>query len=120
MHQVEVLQGLIEDPVVLGAFSKGFLAYDAIIITVHPDSISDLKINSKYAAFAPKDFIEEISHGITKSSEIEKGCIKLPFFAVSEEGKFVAYSIFIHADDGKPISDSAFERCLRASANHLF
>lgn len=70
LHQVEVLQGLIEDPDVLHAFSKGFSAYDAILITAHPDSISDLKINSKYAAFAAENFIEEISRGITKSSEI--------------------------------------------------
>lgn len=120
LHQVDLLKGLIDDPVVLDAFSKGFLAYDGIMITAHPDSVSEMKINSTYATFAQKQFIEEISRGITKSSEIEKGCITLPFGAISAEGKFVTYSIFVYSDDGKSISDRALERCLRASANHLF
>jgi hypothetical protein len=120
LHQVEVLQRLTKDSIFLDKFSKVFSAYDAIVITSHPDSISDMKINSRYATFAPNDFIERLSRGITKSSEIENGCLTLPFFAVSVEGNFVAYSIFVHSDDSGSISDGNFEKCLRKAAEQIF
>lgn len=120
LQQVEALQNLTKDSAFIDSYSKAFSAYDAIVITSHPDSISDRKINFRYATFAPHAFIEKLSIGISKSPEIEKGCLALPCFAVSAEGNFVAYAIFVYADDGGSISSSRFEKCLRRAAEHMF
>lgn len=120
LQKVEILQRLTKDSVFMSAFSKTFSAYDAIVITSHPDSISDMKINPSYATFADRMFIEEINRGITESSQIERGCIVLPFGAVSVDGKFLTYSVFVYSDGGRSISDGEFEKCLREAANHSF
>ena len=118
-QQIAFLNGVIENTELLENLKIAFSFYDGIVITAHPESVIDSRINSNIVKFASPKFLDGISELIDESEMLEAGCISLPFGAVGNGGRGLIYSIFVFAEDSSKITENDFESCITSTFKTL-